>query len=99
LFGNDSAKKKHVLIYLIAIAFFGNINELIVVGGGSRTATHLVVKPCVLMYIYAVTLIAFETERETERESSKNYEVYFIPKIFKRGGGLETDASCSSFLY
>jgi hypothetical protein len=51
------------------------------------------------MYINAVTLIAFETERETERESSKNYEVYFIPKIFKRGGGLETDASCSSFLY
>jgi len=33
-----------------------------------------------------VTLIAFETERETESESSKFYEVDFDPKFLRRGG-------------
>jgi hypothetical protein len=33
-----------------------------------------------------VTLIAFETERETESKSSKFCEVYFDLKIFDKGG-------------
>jgi hypothetical protein len=32
-----------------------------------------------------VTLIAFETERETESKSSKFYKVDFYPKIFEGG--------------
>ncbi len=35
-----------------------------------------------------MTLIAFETERETESESSKNYEVRFGPKFCERGGDV-----------
>ena len=40
----------------------------------------------VLFTFIPVTLIAFETERETESKGSKFYEVNFDPKSLEKGG-------------